>query len=179
MNSLRKALVVLLAAVFLPMTVSSAFAADEPPTGKVVILNLERAIMSSNLARERMKELELQSEYADNMKKFESIKKEMEKKGEEFKKESPVWTADQAASYRKDVEFLKRDLQLTGQKIQAAQQEVYRNLLKDMEPRLDKVIQKIVEDEKISVILDKSAVLIADDRLDITALVTERLNALK
>lgn len=151
----------------------------EESKGKIAVLNLQKAVMSTTEAREQIKTLEADKDYAETRKKVESLQKEMEKKLAEAKKEGPTWTKEQQAAFRTEMELKQKELQLNGQRLEAAEQALLRQVMTDMQPKLKKVIDELVAAQKISILLRADAALFAVSDADITALVTEKLNAAK
>ena len=167
-------------AAFVAMVVSGATLVHaEDSKGKVAVLNLQAAVMSTAEAREKIKTLEADKDYADTRKKVEALQKEMEKKMAEAKKEGPTWSKEQQAAFRTEMELKQKELQLNGQRLEAAEQGLLRQVMKDMQPKLKKVIDELVTAQKISVLVRADAALFAVPEADITAQVTEKLNAAK
>jgi outer membrane protein len=151
----------------------------EENKGKVAVLNLQAAVMSTTVAREQIKTLEANKDYSETRKKADALQKEMDKKMADAKKEGPTWTKEQQDAFRTEMDLKQKELQLNVQRLQAAEQALLRQVMNDMQPKLKKVIDELVETQKISVLLRADAALFAVPDADITATVTEKLNALK
>jgi outer membrane protein len=162
--------------------VAYADAADAIKTDmqtKVAVLDLERAVMTTDVAREKIKALQSQKDYADTQKKIESLQKDMEKKAADAKKEGPTWNADQQANFRKDMEFMQKDLELAMQKIQGQGQDLERTIMKDMDQKIKDAVEQIIADDKITVLLRRESVFFAVPAADISDEVTAKLNQQK
>jgi len=147
--------------------------------GEVAVVDLQRAVMSTDMARERMKELESQKDYAEALEKAEGLRKELVKMQEEAQKEGPTWTPEQQASFRNDLEFKRKAFELAAQKVQAENQVVFRSINKGMEEKVKDILTQIIEAEKISIVVDKNSTIFASSTIDITDKLTEKLNQLK
>lgn len=143
---------------------------------KVVVLDLQRAIMMTDVAREKMKALENQKEYAESQKKAEALRSELMRKQEALQKEGPTWSAEKRNNQLKDMEFMRKDFELAAQKLQAEQQELMRELMKSLEPKVKQVLEQLIKDQQINMVLEKNAAIYADRSADITELMVEKLN---
>jgi outer membrane protein len=165
------------AAIVVIMSCISTANADS--NGKVAVLDLQRSVMMTTEAREKIKTLEADKDYADARKKAEALQKDMETKMAEAKKDGATWTKEQQAAFRNEMDLKQKELQLSAQRLESAEQSLMRQIMKDMQPKLKKVIDELVIAQKISVLLRADAALFAVPDADITAAVTEKLNAAK
>jgi len=168
-----------LGAVVVMILSGSALVCAEENKSKVAVLNLQQAVMSTTEAREQIKTLEADKDYAETRKKVENLQKEMDKKMAEAKKEGPTWTKEQQSAFRTEMDLKQKELQLNGQRLQAAEQALLRQVMTDIQPKLKKVIEELVAAQKITVLVRSDAALFAAPDTDITAVVTEKLNAAK
>jgi len=148
----------------------------EESKGKVAVLDLERAVMMTDVAREKVKTLESQKDYAEMKDKIESLQKDAEKKVADAQKESPTWTPEQQANYRKDMDFMQKDMQLADQKMRAQYGDMVNGIMKDMEPKIKEAVDGIIAQDKITILIRREAVFMAVPDADITAEVTAKLN---
>ena len=167
------------AATVIMMISCSSMVNAEEMRSKVAVIDLQRAVMSTAQAREQIKTLEGDKEYAETRAKAEALQKEMEKKMADAKKEGPTWTKEQQASFRNDMDLKQKELQLNAQRLESAEQALLRQVMTDMQPKLKKVIDELVTAQKISVLVRADSALFAVPDADITATVTAKLDALK
>ncbi len=143
---------------------------------RVAVVDLQAAVMRTDMAREQMKELESQREFAETQIKLESLKKQIMEKQEEAKKEGPTWTQDQWIAHRKSVEFLRKDFELAGQKIQAESQVVLRNIEKELGPKVQDVLKQLIDAERIDIVIEKNFTVYSSADIDLTVQLTDKLN---
>lgn len=165
------------AAIAVMMLCTSIVNADT--NGKVAVINLKRSVMMTTEAREKIKSLEIDRDYADARKKAEALQKEMETKMASAKKDGATWTKEQQASFRNEMDLKQKELQLNAQRLESAEQALIMQIMKEIQPKLKKVIDELVVAQKISVLMQADAAVYAVPDADITALVTEKLNAQK
>ena len=147
--------------------------------GKVAVLDLETAVMTTDFAKEKLKAMESQSDYIELKKKIDSLQKDAEKKSTDAKKEGPTWTADQAANYRKDMDFMQKDMQLADQKMRALYADMEGSIMKEMDDKIKKAINECITEQKISLLIRAEAVYTASSDSNITSDVTAKLNKAK
>lgn len=165
--------------VFVVATFATGGAMAADAASKVVVLDMQRAIMMTESARERMKALENQKEYADTHKKAEGLRQQLMKKQEELQKEGPTWTAEKRNNQLKDMDFMRKDFELVAQKLQADQQELLRELAKASEPKVKQALDQLIKEQQITIVLDKGAAVFADRSVDITEALVQKLNSIK
>lgn len=151
----------------------------ENAAGKVVVIDLQRAVLSTTAAREQLKALESEKEFAENRKKAEKLQKEMDAKAAEAQKDGATWSPEKQAQYRRDMEMHQKEMQLVIQKLQAEKQAVFARISKDIDAKLKKVLEQLIKEENIAIMLDKGAALFVHPEFDITEKVTQRLNEVK
>jgi outer membrane protein len=78
---------------------------------------------------------------------------------------------------RKSAEFKQADFELIVRKLNSERQAAGKKLMEEIGPRLETIVKNIVEADGIGLLLDKKAAIHADPSFDITAKVTEKLNA--
>jgi len=166
-------------AIFSTVTVFAADSVGGNAPAKIVVLDIQGAIMMTNTAREKMKALENQKEYAEMHKKAEALRQQLIKKQEELQKEGPAWSADKRNNHLKDMDFMRKDFELSAQKLQAEQQELVRQLVKAAEPKIKQAMDQIIKEQGIAVVLEKGATIFADRSTDITELLVQKLNTIK
>lgn len=154
------------------MLVSSLAAAQ----GKVVVFNMQAALMKTNTAEQKLKALESNAEFASMKSKFESLRAELIALDQDAKTNNLTWSAEQKADHRKKVEYKSADLKLAAEKLKAERNAVVQNIAKELGPKAKEALDSLVKDENIGLVLDSSVAYFATAEYDITAKVTSRLN---
>ena len=75
-----------------------------------------------------------------------------------------------------DLKRIDRDSTIARGKLQQAEQELGQRLLSEMTPKVQAVLRDLIESEGIGLLLQRSAVIHADNGYSITAKVTDKLN---
>lgn len=158
------------------MTLVSTFAMAE---GKVVTLDMQAAILGTELAQKSVEDLQKNTEFTALRAKVESLVADIQALQETAEKDGMTWSEDQQADHRKKVEYLRADYELATKKLQAEQQQVMQRVQQQLTPKVRPVLEKLIEDEKIGMIINAQSVFHADADHDITAQLIERLNKAK
>ncbi len=163
-----------LAAVLLCLVSTASFA-----QGKVVILDLQAAILSTEFAKQEIAKLEKAPQYASIKAKLDGLVADMRKLQAEAEKDGLTWSADKQAEHRKKVDYVRADYELEGKKLQAEQQAVVQRIMQEMGPKTRTVLEQLVAADKIGLILNAQAAIHADAAHDITPKLTDMLNKAK
>ena len=146
---------------------------------KVVVFNFERAILSTEAAKEASAALNADPAFAELQSRYETLVADIQALRSKQQSEGLTWNADQRASHTKEVEYKRADLELAQKKLQAEQNAAVRVLLQEFEEKTKKALNEVIESEGISIVLNASQAYYAAERADITAKVTDKLNKAK
>lgn len=141
-------------------------------SGKVAVLDVQEAILNTNMAKSEMKAFEARSDISKMIADAEKLKKDIVSLRGDIEK-----GGSGAQEKQKTVEFKQADFELIVRKLNAERQVAGKRLMDNIGPRLESAVKSIVDSDGIGLLLDRKAVIHADATFDITAKVTERLNA--
>ena len=143
---------------------------------KIGVLNPQAAIMGSDIAKKAMRDLEENKEYAALVAKAENLRADLQSLAKEAETKGMTWSVDERAAHQKKIEYVNADFQLAGQKIQAERKAMSDKVVREVQPKLEKVIEEVVKKDKLDVVLNAQAVFFASEKVDITKKVVEALN---
>ena len=141
---------------------------------KIAVFDVQEAILNTNMAKAEMKAFESRSDVAKMINDAERLKKDITALRNELGNSA---NSEKAQEKKKSMEFKQADFELIVRKLNAERQQAGKKLMDDIGPRLEGIVKDIVEAEGIGLLLDKKAAIHADPSFDITAKVTEKLNA--
>lgn len=139
---------------------------------KVAVLDVQEAILSTNMAKSEMKAFEARSDIAKMITDAEKLKKDIT-----GLRSAIEGGGAGAQDKQKTMEFKQADFELIVRKLNAERQVAGKRLMDNIGPRLESAVKSIVESEGIGLLMDRKAVIHADSTFDITAKVTAKLNA--
>lgn len=157
-----------LALVLLPMMASAQ--------GRIAVVNLEEAILQTDEAQQRLNGLREAEDFKADKAELDRLQAEREALIKEVQNNMAVMSAEEQQSARKRLTNKNADLEHVLRKLQQAEQELGQILLQEMTPGVQVVLRDLIESEGIGLLLQRSAVIHADNGYSITAKVTDKLN---
>jgi outer membrane protein len=145
--------------------------------GKIAVVDIQRAILETDSAKLRLDGLREDASYVENKKELEVIQQAGQDLLEKLQKDGAVMSADQKAAQQGKLKEKQADLKHVAGKLQAAEQQLARQILVEMEAGARTAISGVIKDEGIGLLLDAQSALHADTSYDITAKITQKLNA--
>ena len=146
--------------------------------GKIAVVNLQEAIMQSDVAQKRLNAVREQEDYKSDKAEFDRLKDEFDVLVQGFQKDAAVMSQEQQVAARKKLGSKQADLEHVTGKLQEAEQAAGQTLLQEMSPKVQEVLRELIATEGIGLLLQRSSVIHADAGDSITAKVTDKLNQL-
>lgn len=150
------------------------FAAAEE---KLAVLDMARAIFSSELAQKRLKDAEASADFVALKAKYESAAADLKAMAQEAESKRMTWSQEQLAEHKKKMEYSQADAELAMRKIQAESQGLQQSVLQELGPKAREALQEVVQAEGVTVLLKADSVIMFRPEADLTAKVTEKLNS--
>ena len=142
----------------------------------MAVVDLPRAIFATELAKARVKQRSSGSEYVALQAKYESITADLKAMQKDIESKRATWSQEDSAEAQKKLEYLMADRELAARKLKAEQQALQGSIANEIQPKLGEALKELLEEEKVDLLLNAEAVIIAKPDLDLTAKLTERLN---
>lgn len=143
---------------------------------KIAVLDMQSAILGTELAQKSMEELKNNAEFASMRAKVESLVADIKALQKSAEKDGVTWSEEKLSDHRKKIEYLRADYELAQKKLQGEQQQVLQKVQQRLAPKVRPVLEQLIADEKIGMIINAQSVFHADAEHDITAELVERLN---
>lgn len=144
--------------------------------GKIAVVDLQEAILQTDLAQKRLQEIRDQDDFKADKAEFEKLKKELDELVKKFQKDAAVMSQEQQAAARQKLASKQADLEHVVGKVQQAEQVAAQALLQEMGPKVQEVLRDLITTDGIGLLLQRGAVIHADPSYSITAKVTDKLN---
>lgn len=144
--------------------------------GRIAVVNLEEAILQTDEAQQRLNGMRETGDYAADKTELDRLQAEREAMIKELQNDIAVMSAEQQQAARKRVASKNADLEHVLRKLQQAEQELGQQLLSEMSPKVQVVLRELIQSEGIGLLIQRSAVIHADNGYSITAKVTDKLN---
>ncbi len=144
---------------------------------KIAVIDQLAALGKSQQAQAMLEDLKQSLEKEKN--EILVIEKSIKDLAEKEKRDGAVMSQDQRAKLLKEIDDKKIDYNFMGQKWQKRQQEGQQDILKALGPKFEKALDLVIKDGKYDIVLARQAVVFSAATIDITAQVTDKLNATK
>lgn len=143
---------------------------------KIAVVDVQGAILNTDLAQQRISEVRDQEDYKKNRAEYERLQAEGEALLKTYKKDAAIMSAEQKTASQQKLTSMQEDLDHVTGKLQQAEQIAGQALLQEMAPKVQEVLREIIEADGIDLLLQRQAVIHAEPAYSITAKVTEKLN---
>jgi len=172
------------AATVLTMVISVSALAQ----GKVAVVDLNRAILETDVAKTRLQELEAREDIQEVISQAETLAKEIQDLQKDAQANSVTWSPEEIQAAQAEIKSKSVDFQAAQTKLQNAQSQLVSQLRQELYGRAAQTVQELIKSEGIGLLLDKAAaypvgrqqmapiVLHVDTSFDLTPRVTEKLN---
>jgi outer membrane protein len=144
--------------------------------GRIAVVNLEEAILQTDEAQQRLNALREAEDYRADKAELDRLQEEREGLIKEVQNDLAVMSAEQQQAARKRLANKNADLEHVLRKLQQAEQQLGQELLAEMTPKVQAVLRELIQSEGIGLLIQRSAVIHADNGYSITAKVTDKLN---
>lgn len=144
---------------------------------RVAVVDIGMAVMKSDEARLRGEKFKasLKQDEADAI----ALRNQIQKLEEKRQKDAAVIGQEELRKLEKEITDKKLELNFKAQKLQQKGKDANRELEQIMGPKIEKAMKEIVDSKKYDLILRREAALWADPKFDISAELTQKINAQK
>jgi len=153
------------------------FALPAAAVDKIAVIDIQRVIFTSDVAKARQKQLQAESEFVSLQAKYDSIAADVKALQKKIEAERDTMSQEQATENQKKMEYLRADYDLVERKLRAEVQQLQGKIMEELQPKVQAALKELVEAEGITLLLQREAVIVADPALDVTGKLLERLNA--
>lgn len=153
------------------------FALPAAAVDKIAVVDIQRVIFTSDVAKARQKQLQAESEFVGLQAKYDSIAADVKALQKKIEAERDTMSQEQATENQKKMEYLRADYELVERKLRAEVQQLQGKIMEELQPKVQAALKELVEADGITLLLQREAVIVADPGLDVTSKLLERLNA--
>ena len=144
----------------------SSFAA--PINAKIVVLNAEVAMLSTQYAQEAFKTLDEDSGFIADRERLELLQAEGQALVEKFQKDQEILSDEEILDLQNQLQDKQADIQFLSNKLQTKAQEVQQQVVGALTPTFQTVLGELIAQKEYEMIVAPGALLYADPDLDIT-----------
>ena len=144
---------------------------------KIAVVNVQKAILDTVASKNRLRTLRESADFMANLKERDAAYEALKELSAKAQKEGPTMSVEEKKALALKVQEKEADVKHAASKLQAAEQQLGREILLDHNEKYKAVVNNLIKEQGIGLLLTAEAVLYGNSDYDITALVTERLNA--
>ena len=123
--------------------------------GKIAVVNLEEAILQTDLAQQRLAEFEKNEDFTSDKNEFESLREELDKLVQDFQRDQAAMSEDQMVAARQKGSSKNSDLEYVAKKLQTLQQQNAQRVFQELAPKAREVLRDIITTEQIGLLLQQ------------------------
>jgi outer membrane protein len=146
---------------------------------KVVVVDMEQALMATDVMQARVKKLTAEPEFAALKAKFDSLQSDLQSLEQEFQSNKMTWSDADKQGQRIKAEAKQKELRVILQSLKQQEQVAMKSVMQELGPKAKTALQQITTAQDIDIVLARNAALWRTESSDITAELTQRLNKAK
>jgi len=144
--------------------------------GKVVVLDLQAAVLGTDKAQARLESLEKNEDYVALRTRYQSLTSELQAFQEDAQKNGMTWSDEQKQAKQQEMRELREQYERTVQGLQGERQQVMQVIMQEMGEQTQSALAQLIEAEKIGLVLNSQSAFHASAEYDITDDLTDMLN---
>ncbi|MEN9449710.1 MAG: hypothetical protein RJA83_324 [Pseudomonadota bacterium] len=145
--------------------------------GNVAVADSQMAIMATDAAKKTFDKLN--ADMKPQRDRLDSLRKDIAGYEEKFQKNASVMSDKDKRELQKQAEAKINEFKTLADALQKRAQEVQQEMLKNLIPKTELVVEELRKAGNYDIIIEKKNVIFADPSVDLTKKITEKLNASK
>ncbi len=134
------------------------------------------ALMQSDIAKKKL--AELKKELKKEQKKIEKLQDELKELKQQAERDGPIMTETAKSKLLKTIEDKNIDYNFLVQKYQKRQQEGQQAIVKELKPKFEQAVKKVIQEGGYDIVLHRQALIYAGEAYDISKEITTTINQL-
>jgi outer membrane protein len=146
--------------------------------GRIAVVNLEQAILQTDVAQQRLEEFETNEDFASDKSQFDALRAELDQLVKDFQRDQAAMSEEDQVAARQKMASKQADLEYVAKKLQTLQTQNAQRVMQELAPQAQEVLREIIETDQIGLLLQQQSVIHADLGYNITAKVSDKMNQL-
>ncbi len=168
----KQGILAILATCFMAVTSSSAFA-----EAKIGVADPQRAILQSEIGKQGVDQINAQ--YVEQEDMLKEMQKEVTTLLERLKKDTELMSDQEFQNLLQEISVKRNQMAQLLQELQRVKLEQSDRLIQSLTPRYQEAIEALVLSDKYDLIMPRQSVHYRHELYDVTAKITEKMNALE
>ena len=146
--------------------------------GRIAVVNLEQAILQTDVAQQRLEEFETNEDFASDKSQFDALRAELDQLVKDFQRDQAAMSEEDQVAAQQKMASKQSDFEYVAKKLQALAQQVQEQVIQELAPQAQEVLKEVIAADQIGLLLQAQSVYHASISFDITAKVTDKMNQL-
>lgn len=142
----------------------------------VAVLDWREALLSTDAAQRSMNQLE--NQISGQRQQAQSLGQELQQLQQRLQQDGAVMSDNERQQAQQDLQQKGAEFQQLRGSIAQAQRQAEQQFLEQADPKLQQAVEQVINRHDVKVLIDREAVIHAEDGLDLTSEVTQILNSL-
>jgi outer membrane protein len=168
----KKGILAILASIIMAVSSSSAFA-----EAKIGVADAQRAILQSELGQKGMDQIN--GAFIEQEEQLKEMQKEVTVLLEKLKKDTELMSDQEFQKLLQDISVQRGQMSQLVENVQRIKLESTDRLIQSLTSRYQEAVEALVLSEKYDLILPRQSVHYRHELYDVTAKITEKMNALE
>ncbi len=156
------------------LAVSLCLVAGSAMAEKIAVVDMQRALFQSDGAKGSFKQVEEQ--FGDDLLKIKKLEKELMADQKKLQKDGAIMSDDEQRKMRNSIKEKQSEFQFFAGKLQQAEKQWRQQFFNANLPRLQKILNDLIEEEKVDLVLNGQSIIFVKPELDLTKKLLEKLN---
>src|SRR5690625_4056648 len=117
--------------------------------GKIVVLDLQAAVLSTTAAQGQLAQLEQNAEYVALMTRYEALTEDIQNLQKDVEKNAMTWSEEDRNKKEEQARALRQEYETKVHTLQNARQQVMQVIMQQMRAITSEVLEGLIEAEKI------------------------------
>ena len=145
----------------------------------VFVVDIEAGALRSEFAKDFLNKATSTENYKNGIAEYNKLRTEFKALQDDAKANGLTWSDEQKKTFNGQIEQKLKVVNQLGGQLESARNSLQGRVIQDLTPDIEMIIQAIIEEKNVDVLMNSKAVYFQKPEFDLTAELTEKLNALK
>jgi outer membrane protein len=145
----------------------------------IFVINMEAGALRSDFAKDFLEKATNTENYKNGIAEYNKLRGEFKALQDDAKTNGLTWSDEQKNTFNAQIEQKLKAVNQLGGQLESAKNSLQGRVIQELTPAIENIVQAIIEEKNVDVLMNSKAVYFQKPEFDITAELTEKLNALK
>jgi outer membrane protein len=145
----------------------------------VFVVDIEAGALRSEFAKNFLNKATSTENYKNGIAEYNKLRTEFKALQDDAKANGLTWSDEQKKTFNGQIEQELKVVNQLGGQLESARNSLQGRVIQDLTPDIEMIVQAIIEEKNVDVLMNSKAVYFQKPEFDLTAELTEKLNALK